>query len=449
MAADSRSRSSAPRDDAGVGSAAARSGRFATLRRVPWWAVILSLLVMVSADFMVDPVRNASTFMPVTEVHLVVSSGYLLLAPICNVLDTLTLMSLRQHVAILVTLIVLYAAWRGWRGRRRGTGMWREVRAAVIALLSLLAVYAAGALIPRPMASLAVQPPFNDVLVVADFHSHTSYSHDGAPWFRPEANRRWHHAAGYDVAYITDHRTVRGAEEGIANNPPLAGQGTMILQGLEVVWDGAHVNILGAQRMYKGLTDTALRDVDSTALALASMVPDHEPIVVYTFPNLMRHLHAANGAGTAGARAIELVDGSPKGLGDSRRKRPLITSDADTLNMAMVAGTDNHGWGFTAPGWTLLQIPGWRGMSTDSLSWAIEQSIRHSGFDATEVVERREANTSLTNWRLAATVPLVVARMFTMISDNERVSWLIWIWAVVFAQIAWRRRKRGTAAAAA
>jgi hypothetical protein len=84
-------------------------------------------------------------------------------------------------------------------------------------------------------------------------------------------------------------------------------------------------------------------------------------------------------------------------------------------------------------------------MSTDSLSTAIEQSIRTSGFDATEVVERREANTSLSNWRLVATVPLVTARMFTMLSDNERVSWLIWIWAVVALQAAWRRRQRRAA----
>lgn len=404
---------------------------------------------MVSADFMTQPIRDAANFLPVTEVHLVLSSAYLLLAPLCNVFDTLTLMSLQQHLAILFTLMLLYAIWRVWKGVRRGTTAWREVKSALISLAVFVAFYAAGAVIPRPMAALVVDPALSDVLVVVDFHSHTKYSHDGAPWFSVEANRRWHQKSGFDVAYITDHRTVQGAEQGIANNPSLSGQGTMLLQGLEVVWDGAHVNLLGAERMYRGLTDPALRDIDTTALRLASMVPNHEPIVIFTFPDLLRHRHPASGPGTMGERAMELVDGSPKGLGQVRRQRTLITSIADTLNLALVAGSDNHGWGFTAPAWTLLQIPGWRGMSTDSLSEAIEQSIRTAGFDATQVVERREANTSLSTWRLVATVPLVAGRMFTMLSDNERVSWLIWIWVIVLGQVAWRRWKRGSVPAAA
>ncbi len=396
---------------------------------------------MGSAAFAVDPLRDASTFEPVPFVHLVLSAGYLLLAPICNVYDALSLMSLQQHVAILVSLVGLFAGWRIWRAVRGSTTVGRELAAAGLALVLLLAVYAAGILVPRPMAALAVDSPLNNVVLVADFHSHTSYSHDGAPWFSPEANRRWHQRAGYDVAYVTDHRTVRGAAEGIARNPDQAGQGTMILQGLEVVWDGAHVNVLGAQRTYLGLTDPNLRDIDDTALTMASMLPNHEPIVIYTFPGDLRHLHPASGPGTAGVRAMEIVDGSPRGLGQARRKRTVVNAIADSLNLALVSGTDNHGWGFTAPAWTLIQLTGWRGMGTDSLAEAIDRVIRSNGFEATRVVERRQASTSLSRWRLAATLPLVATRMLTMLSENERVSWLLWIWAIVLGRFAWRRRR--------
>lgn len=396
---------------------------------------------MGSAAFAANPLRDASTFEPIPYVHLVLSAGYLLLAPICNVYDALSLMSLQQHVVILASLVGLYAVWRIWRAVRGGTTVGRELAAGVLALVGLLAVYAAGILVPRPMAALAVDSPFNNAVLVADFHSHTSYSHDGAPWFGPEANRRWHQRAGYDVAYVTDHRTVRGAAEGIARNPDQAGQGTMILQGLEVVWDGAHVNVLGAQRTYRGLTDPNLRDIDDTALTMASMLPNHEPIVIYTFPGELRHLHPASGPGTAGVRAMEIVDGSPRGLGQARRKRTVVSAIADSLNLALVSGTDNHGWGFTAPAWTLIQLAGWRGMGTDSLAEAIDRVIRSNGFEATRVVERRQASTSLSSWRLAATLPLVATRMLTMLSENERVSWLIWIWAIVLGRFAWRRRR--------
>ena len=448
MAADDRSRHSTKRRTAHAGSPASPAS-LPTLGRVPWWAVILSLLVLVSADFAVDPIRNASTFQRVPDVHLVLSTGYLLLAPICSVLDTLSLMSVRQHIAILLTLVALFAACRAWRGLRHGTGPLRELKAAALALGGLVLVYAVGALVPRPMAALSVDTPFNDAVLVADFHSHTKFSHDGAPWFSPEANRRWHRNAGFDVAYITDHRTVQGAEDGIANNPPVAGEGTMILQGLEVVWRGAHVNLLGAERRYRGLTDPALRDLDDTSLALASAIPNSEPIVVYTFPDLMRNLHPAHGPGTPGARAIEIIDASPRGLGDVRRLRTVISYVADTFNLALVAGSDNHGWGFTAAGWTLVSLPGWRGMSTDSLAAAIDDVIRTRGFEGTTVVERRVANTRGFTWRLIATAPLVVSRMFTMLTNDERVSWLLWIWAIALAPVAWRRRRpRGAAGAA-
>ncbi|MDE3153432.1 MAG: hypothetical protein KGL93_14400 [Gemmatimonadota bacterium] len=420
-----------------------------TLRRLPWWALGLSVVVLLSAAFAADPLRDAATFQSVPEVHLVLSAGYVLLAPVCDVFDTLSLMSVPQHIAIVVSLLVLFAGWRAWRARRRPTTLLRETGAAALALVGVVALYAAAVLVPRPMAALAVQTPLNDVVLVADFHSHTTYSHDGAPWFSPEANRRWHADAGYDVAYVTDHRTVRGAAEGIAANPAEAGQGTMLLQGLEVVWDGAHVNILGAERGYRGLTDPNLRDVDDTALTLASMLRGHEPIVIFTFPGLLRHLHAAQAPGTPGARAIEIVDGSPRGLTDTRRKRTVIATIADTFNLALVSGTDNHGWGYTAPAWTLVQLPGWRGMGTDSLAASIDEVIRTRGFTGTEVIERRQANTAVSPLRLAATLPLVAARMFTMLSDNERVSWLIWIWALVLIRFAWRRRRSRPGAAAA
>ncbi len=419
------------------------------LNRVPWWAVISTALILLSMIFAVGPIRNAATFLPVPEVRLVHSAAYLLLAPICGVFDTLSLMSLRQHVAILASLIVIFLAWRSWRRAGRGTNAGREFWAAAFGLGGLVLIYAAGILVPRPMAALAVNSPLNDAMVVVDFHSHTNHSHDAPPWFTIEANRRWHRDAGYDVAYITDHRTVKGAEEGMASNPRVAGEGMTLLQGLEVMWNGAHVNLLGAERAYRGLTDPNLRDIDSTSLALASMVRTHEPILVYTFPDLLRNLRAATAPGMAGVRAMEIIDGSPRGLGDVRRLRTKIATIADTFNLALVSGSDNHGWGYTAPGWTLMLIPGWRGMTPDSLAEVIDTQIRTRGFEATQVVERREANTSVSTLRLVGTLPLVTARALTMMSDDERVSWLIWIWGVVLLRVMWRRRRSKVSAGTA
>jgi hypothetical protein len=423
-------------------------------RRIPWLAVTLTLLVLISAALAEEPVRDAMSLRLIPEAHLVLSVGYLAIAPLSDVLDTLTLLGARQHIVVLVSLLVVYAAVRVWRvtmERRAGaaslsTTRRRVVRESVVgglSLLGLLVVYAAAVALPRPMAALAAEP--SDIITIVDFHSHTRFSHDGRPGWEPNNVRAWHRSAGFDAAYISDHRTVQGAELGIADNPSEAGQGEMILQALEVGMRGEHVNILGANRFYKGLTTPDLRDADEQSLALASMIPGREPVIVETFPGHLERIVPANGPRTAGIRAIELVDGSPRGLDETRIKRSRIIHLADSAKLAMVAGSDNHGWGRAAPAWTLVIVPGWRGMGTDSLASAIERSLR-AGREATRVVERRipgELNGG-NALEFMLTLPIVVWSMFTTLSVDERVMWLIWIWVIVLAwrlTREWRRRR--------
>ena len=411
----------------------------------------MTLIILLSAAFAEDPIRDAITLGPSPEAHLELSAGYLAIAPISNVLDTLTLLGARQHIVVIISLIVIYAAIRVWVTTRRGietdaprSSVAREAVYAGLFLVAIVLVYAAAAVLPRPMASLAAEP--SDVIVTVDFHSHTRYSHDGRPGWDAADVRSWHRSAGFDAAYISDHRTVQGAELGIVDNPAEAGQGTMVLQGLEAGWRGEHVNILGANRFYKGLTTADLRDVDEQSLALASLIGNREPIVIETLPGKLDKIVPASGVGTAGVRAIELVDGSPRGLDQTRIMRSRIVHLADSLNLAMVAGSDNHGWGRAAPGWTLLIVPGWRGMRSDSLASSIERSMRQ-GREATRVIERRIAGelNGGNALELTLTLPVVTWSMLTTLSVDERIMWIVWVWLVVVAArltVGWRRRHR-------
>ena len=84
----------------------------------PWWPLILLVaLLLVSALFAIPPIRDAATMERVAEAELVRSAGYVLLAPLLNVFDVLTLLSVRQHIALLITLFIGYALWWRWRGR--------------------------------------------------------------------------------------------------------------------------------------------------------------------------------------------------------------------------------------------------------------------------------------------------------------------------------------------
>jgi predicted metal-dependent phosphoesterase TrpH len=407
--------------------AANAAARLRPLR--PWWAVLaLAALIVGSAPFAIPPIRDAVTLDQVAEAAFRRPAGYVLLAPLSNVLDLLTLLSVRQHIAVLLTLLVGYAVWWWRRGRivppTVTTPARRAARIAArlgLALLGLFVVYLSGVLLPRPMAALEVGPD----IVAIDFHAHTRYSHDGRPHWTAEDVRAWHRDAGFGAVYVTDHRTFDGAREGWANNPILAGQGVSLLPAIEAVWKGEHVNVLDADKMYRGILTPTLGDIDEEALRLASAVVGGEPVLIETLPGDLSKMLAATGPGAPGVRAIELIDGAPRGLGQVRRERARIIKLADSLNLALVAGSDHHGWGRTATGWTLMYLPGWRGVAPERLASAIEQSIRRGGNGTTKVIERYVADTE-TGIALPFTAPLVMWGMLRTLSTEERVAWLAW-----------------------
>jgi hypothetical protein len=415
--------------------------------RTWWWALAIPLLVALSALFDTSPLRDAATLGPVPEASLRLPTLYVVFAPFSNLLDTLTLLSLRQHVALMCTALLAFALWWWRRGHivpptvTRGRRAVRHLARIGLALVGLVGAYATAVLLPRPMAALEVAPD----IVVVDFHTHTKYSHDGRWDWEPADVRAWHRDAGYDAAYVTDHRTFEGAREAWANNPRLAGQGTSLLPAIEVVWKGEHVNVLDADRVYSGLFTPSLRDIDEDALRLASLVPGKEPVLIETLPGNLAGMRPARGPGTPGVRAIELIDGAPKGLGQVRRERARIVHLADSLHLALVSGSDSHGWGHVAQGWTLLVLPQWRAATPAQLSEAISATIRAAGPQGTRVVERRIADTD-TGLRLPFTVPLVLWDMLRTLSGDERIMWLLWT-LLAAGLYALRERRRPAPAA--
>jgi hypothetical protein len=160
--------------------------------------------------------------------------------------------------------------------------------------------------------------------------------------------------------------------------------------------------------------------------------------VIWHHPRDLGRLKAAEGPGSPGIRAIEIVNGAPDSMDDVKPKREQIIALAREHNLAVVTGSDNHGWGRAAPGWTLVRVINWRSMSPDILGTQIEAMIRATGMGATRVVERRVADGTRMLWARAFTVP---ARMLTTLSNDERVMWLVWTWLITGGMWLWRRRR--------
>lgn len=391
--------------------------------RVPLILVAVSTAILGSSLFATAPLNDAATGTAAGDARLALPFLYEVFAPICDTLDALSLFSERQHVAFIATCALVYTIFR-WRRGAPGAARWsrfgKECALATLAFLLLVGVYAAGTMLPRPTARLEMASPS---AVVVDFHSHTAFSWDGRAAFTPLENRRWHEEAGFDVAYITDHGSFKGAAEAARLNPPLAGDGTVILSGIEVRSAGRHLDILGTDAR-----DSAAYKSDDLNVGvfrrIVRGVNTASPIVLMTLPG---HLKPQPDA--VRIDALEISDAAPRALSQIDTERSSLLNVARERRYAVVASSNNHGWAHASPAWSVMEIPGWRAMTPDEIDVAIRTTILQRGFGAVRVVERRVAGpVSLVG--VAMTVPAAVWGLARTISWPERASWLAWVWIV-------------------
>ena len=385
-------------------------------------AAIATAVVLLAWPAALPAVRDMVTREAVPGARLVHTAAYLALSPVYDVMDALTLLSVSQLVALLLSLGTVYLAVRGWRWRRHGRQRaLRELGLAAAALAAFLAFCVVGILAPRPMAALALD---DADAVKVDVHSHTNASHDGRPDFDASANIDWHRSAGFDAAYITDHKSFDGAQEAMRRNPRRAGDGLVMLSGLEFIDNHNHINALGATA-----ADSAWIRVEARRQRLGWPARERGgAVLIQTIPENLEHIPIPDARAGRGLAGIELSDGAPRGIGQAQRDRALILRIADSLDLALVAGSNNHGWGRTAVAWSVLRIPGWRGMTPPELGAAIEARIRAERRDAGQVIERRSPDPARSRFALAITLPAVTWNLLVTLSGAQRVSWIIWIW---------------------
>jgi hypothetical protein len=391
-------------------------------------AVLGTLALLVSALFPHTELRlinPGSSTDP--EFDLVQGWAYLVLAPVCTVIDMLTLLSPWQHFQLWVGIAAIWVAGR-WAARLTGrvTGPVDRARARrhfLATVFAGFAIYAVGFLAPRPTESLVVSAPD---LVKVDFHSHTQFSHDGRPYFNAEASRDWHREAGFDAAYISDHNDWKGVDEGLKNNPALAGQGTVLLEAREFWLGAAHVIGLGDRELYQfALKDDHFDAAKATKRYAATGV---WPVMIFTMPGVVTDLEDYANTGLAPYSALEINDGAPRGLEQGWRDRNWLQRLSQKYDLSLVTSSNNHGWGRTAPAWTLIPIPGWRKMTPAELSTACLRQLADRGRDATYVVERLPPAPAGAWYAPVLLVPTLASFLLTTLTTPERLVWLLYLW---------------------
>jgi hypothetical protein len=361
---------------------------------------------------------------------------YDLLAPVSTVLDTLTLLTPAQYwatfalclVALFAPAIVRNVQRPGEFSLRRTIALCLRFIGGTVAIVGLMIVGW------RPMAALNLQDPD---LIAVDFHSHTSASHDGRADFDAERNREWHRSSGFNAAYITDHQTFAGALSGAEQNPSVAGEGVTLLPGVELRDGGEHPILLGADP-----TGSRLTSADLEGAIVKSDGGSVPPILLLTMPGNIRQVPPSEYTGPIRLAGIEVSDGCPRGMAQTANEKDKILALAGKLNLAPIAGSDNHGWGRAAPAWSVLRIPGWRTMTPALLDIAIRRTILARSPGTTEVIARRTVGPPSGRVEAALGGVAVTVLMLRTMNLRDRLSWILWSWAGALVSLARARRTR-------
>jgi len=387
-----------------------------------------------TAVFSLSPLVDVNDHGAAATESLGTSLAYDIVAPFSNILDALTLLTPAQYWATFaLCAVVALGLWTRTRGRLRAgvvpCGLPRTVLcfcggAVAIAGIMLIAI--------RPMASLALADPD---LIAVDFHSHTDASHDGRAGFDPERNREWHSSSGFNAVYVTDHRTFEGALSGAALNPERAGERTVLLPGVELRDGDQHPILIGVDPRRMRITSP-----DWEGAAVEADGGPAPPVLLLSLPGNIGRIPASETDGPVRIAGIEAVDGSPRGMAQSARDQNAVIALAKERHLALVSASDNHGWGRTAPAWSVLRIPGWRDMTPSELDVAIRLTIISQGPRAVKVIARRTASPPRNRLEIAAGGVVVALVMMRTMNLSDRLSWMAWSWGLCFLSLRSARR---------
>jgi hypothetical protein len=164
------------------------------------------------------------------------------------------------------------------------------------------------------------------------------------------------------------------------------------------------------------------------------------PILLLSLPGNIGRIPAGETDGPVRIAGIEAMDGSPRGMAQSARDQDAIIALAEERHLAMVSASDNHGWGRTAPAWSVLRIPGWRYMTPAALDIAIRLTIISQGTRAVKVLARRTAPAPQNSLEMAAGGIVVALVMMRTMNVTDRLSWMGWSWGLCFLSL--RRSRR-------
>ena len=362
----------------------------------------LAALVLVTALWPLPTLVDAVTGSPPGDAELVRPLAYVVLAPLSDVLDALTFLTLDRARALVLVWGLGLGAWGAFRpGRLR-----LRVGRALVGPLVLVALAGAAVVLPRPVPRLASADASATVI---DYHAHTDASGDARAGWTADDLAHWHAAQGFEAAYVTDHNIIfdRRGEEPIR-----------LLPGVEWSVYHLHVVALGAVRPIE--RDRYSHDAPSL-LKLFTELDREGAMGIASLPEYWRnHWDTLDALVAAGVDGFEIVNCAPKGLALPGAARRRVLELAARHDLMVTGASDNHGWGKA------------------TCVWNLAHPSEH-GYQANHVLARSLALAQGDSppWTAALTQGWL---MFRNLSWSERASWLTWILLVLIVASMPRRQ---------
>jgi hypothetical protein len=372
------------------------------LRRHPL-ALGLVALVLLSGFSPLPPLVDAVSGVPPPDADLVRPSLYTVLAPISNVLDALTFLTIGRAKALLFTWMAGLAVW----GALRHGSVWRRIFTATLGALAVPLLGVAAVLLPRPVPRLVRA---DSTVAVIDYHAHTAVSHDGRRGWTLEDLARWHAAQGFEASYVTEHNVV-------FDSPPRIEDQIRLLPGVEWSVDGQHVVALGP------VTPIDRSPFDRDTRAVLGLFPElhrEGAIGIASLPEYWRNAWGDLDAFVAaGVDGFEIVNCAPKAIAFPAAARDRVLALARGHDLLVVGASDNHGWGKVTCVWN-LSSPGTHGYRANRV---LARPIALAQGDSPA-------------WTTAFTQPWL---MLQGLSWSERSSWITWILVILIYRAVPRR----------
>jgi len=371
-------------------------------------------------------------------IHLSFPLVNLLLAPLFDSWDGVTLLAMPRLHAFLIGALVLGATWSigsAIRERRLRWGLATAKLALAIAALALFVFV--GVAWRRSMARIAGVP---DRTYVVDLHSHTTVSHDVKGWlqddFDLEASRRWHAEGGFDVFFVTDHNRNDGWTASDLVGTPAA------CPGEELSLWRAHIVTLGnidsiPRSLYADSAAGLARIFGESesrwhALTLAS-IPEYDDNHFGDLPDWIAQ----------GVDGFEISNPAPKANRQRRERQDSVVSLARRSEKWLAGVTDQHGMAATVQSWTLIAATDqrWAGAAPGLPDPCpqILQRLAERPATGIQVVERHRLRVD-SRWPLWSTTIAMVWEGWRAAGWAQVASWLCWIWLLAGISVT-RHRK--------